>query len=133
MILVLGLMAGCVRAESLKWETDYDKAVADAKKANKIVMVDVYTDWCGWCKKLDRDTYANASVAEKLNKDFIAVKLNPEKSQRGAELARSFGTRGYPHIVFLDGDGKKVSEVGGYVSADDFIKKLDAVTSPQTK
>ena len=92
-------------------------------------MVDVYTDWCGWCKKLDRDVYADAKVSEKLAKNFVAVKINPEKTSRAAQLAKQFGTRGYPHIVFVNGDGKKIGEIRGYVSANEFLQRLDKVAS----
>ena len=121
------LLASAAMADTVKWLSDYDKAVAQAKSEKKIVMVDVYTDWCGWCKKLDKDVYSNAKVSEKLSKDFVAVKINPEKSAQNRQLANKFGTRGYPHIVFVNADGKKISEVGGYIPADKFASKLDDV------
>jgi len=117
----------------LKWQTDYDKALAAAKADGKILMVDVYTDWCGWCKKLDKDVYANPDVQAKLTKDFVALKINPEKSQKSLQLAQKFGTHGYPHIVFLDASGKKISEVIGYVPADKFSQKLASLTEKSTK
>jgi thioredoxin-related protein len=125
---VAGLVIGAsAYAESVTWLSDYDKAVAAAKKDSKLVLVDVYTDWCGWCKKLDKDVYADPKVSDKLTKGFVAVKINPEKSSRAEELARQFGTKGYPHIVFVNGDGKKIGEIGGYVPADEFLKQLDKV------
>ena len=127
------LTATCAFAAELQWQADYDKALAAAKSAKKIVMVDLYTDWCGWCKKLDRDVYANTDVKSKLAKDFVSLKINPEKSKKGMELARSFGTRGYPHIVFLDANGKKISEIVGYVPADKFGEKLASLTEKPTK
>src|ERR1043166_165814 len=126
------LVARAFGAE-LQWHDDYDKALATAKSANKILMGDVYTDWCGWCKKLDRDVYANADVKAKLAKDFVPLKINPEKSKKNLELARSFGTRGYPHIVFLDASGKKISEIGGYVTADKFAQTLASLTQKPGK
>lgn len=124
-ILGVTLVAATALADSVKWATDYDKALAQAKSEKKLVMVDVYTDWCGWCKKLDKDVYSNAKVSEKLSKDFVACKINPEKSAQNRKLADKFGTRGYPHIVFVDGDGKKVYEISGYIPADRFAGRLD--------
>jgi thioredoxin-related protein len=92
------------------------------------MMIDIYTDWCGWCKKLDKDVYSNKDVQAKLTKEFIAVKLNPEKSSKNKKIAASFGTRGFPHIVFVDAAGTKLSEIGGYQPADAFLKSLEAVT-----
>ena len=115
------------RTASLNWESDYDTALDKAKKDKKLVMVDVYTDWCGWCKKLDKTTYSDKTVQETLVKNFVTLKINPEKSQKNAALAKQFGARGYPHIVFLDDSGKKISEIRGYVSADEFTKRLDQI------
>ena len=125
-ILGITLVASAAVAAPVKWLSDYDKAVAEAKSEKKLVMVDVYTDWCGWCKKLDKDVYNNTKVSEKLSKDFVACKINPEKNNANRQLANKFGTRGYPHIVFVNGDGKKVYEISGYVPADKFAGQLDA-------
>src|SRR5882724_3751670 len=113
---ILGfLVLGTGAFAAVDWQTSYDTALAKAKKDNKIVMIDLYTDWCGWCKKLDKDTYGDKDVEAKLTKGFVAVKLNPEKSAENAKLSQRFGTRGYPHIVFVNTDGKMVSEIGGYL------------------
>lgn len=51
---------------------------AKAKKEKKMLVIDVYTDWCYWCKVMDVQTYGNAAVIKKMNANFIAVKFNPE-------------------------------------------------------
>lgn len=53
---------------------------AKAAKEKKIVVVDVYTDWCYWCKVMDKETYENADIIKKMNQYFVAVKFNPEKN-----------------------------------------------------
>ena len=132
-ILTTLLVAGGVHAADLKWEHNYDDALAQAKKDKKLIMVDVYTDWCGWCKKLDKDTYSDKTVQEKLAKNFITVKINPEKSKKNEKLSKEFGTKGFPHIVFLDATGKKIHEIGGFEPADAFSKELDAVVKQAGK
>jgi thioredoxin-related protein len=127
------LLFATVAFSELKWEQDYDKALATAKSDKKLVMVDLYTDWCGWCKRLDKDVYAKPDVQSKLTKNFVSLKINPEKSRTGMDLARKFGTRGYPHIVFLDAEGKKVADIVGYLPADDFGKKLDEIAKQNGK
>ena len=133
-IITVGLLASGAWAKDIEWQkTDdsvqknYDSALAKAKKDKKVVLVDIYTDWCGWCKKLDRDTYSDKDVQAKVAKDFIAVKVNPEKSAAGSALARQFGVRGYPFIAFVDADGKKISQIGGYVNATAFLSQLEQV------
>jgi thiol:disulfide interchange protein len=118
---------------AVNWQQSYDAALQKARQEKKLVMVDVYTDWCGWCKKLDKDTYSHKNVEAKLAKDFVSLKINPEKSAQGAKLAKDFGTRGFPHIVFLDATGKKISEIGGYLPADKFLKQLEQVADKAKK
>ena len=77
------------------WQSNYQEAVSKAKAEKKIVMVDLYTDWCGWCKRLDRDVYADSAVAAKLSSGFVSVKLNPEKSKEAATTAGAAVTDGW--------------------------------------
>jgi thioredoxin-related protein len=132
--IILGLLAltSSVRA-AVTWEQNYDAALEKAKKEQKLVMVDVYTDWCGWCKRLDKDAFSNTDVTAKLSEDFVAVKINPEKTETNAKLARQFGVNGYPHIAFVDRTGKKVAEIVGYVPAKKFLKKLNEVSEQAKK
>jgi thiol:disulfide interchange protein len=132
-ILAVLAMAHSAWADPVNWERDFDQALQKAKAGKKLVMVDIYTDWCGWCKKLDRDVYTNEQVEKKLARDFVSVKINPEKEAGNAQLARQFGTRGFPHIVFADADGKKVAEIRGYIAADAFLKQLEQLTVKPAK
>lgn len=134
---LLAALAACSQNESqpagtsadhVAWQPGYPAALEKAKTEKKLVMIDMYTDWCGWCKRLDKDVYANEAVAAKLGAKFVSVKLNPEKSKEAAELAKKFGTRGFPHIVFVDGSGNKVAEISGYLPASQFLQRLDALT-----
>ena len=53
------LVAAAVFSQGINWRPDVTAAMSEARRTGKIVMIDVYTDWCGWCKRMDRDTYAN--------------------------------------------------------------------------
>ncbi|HUJ71790.1 MAG TPA: thioredoxin family protein [Verrucomicrobiae bacterium] len=130
-VIFLTLTAGAFAA--VDWEQSYDLGLEKAKKNKKLMMVDMYTDWCGWCKKLDKDTYSDKAVGDKVAKDFVAVKLNPEKSSKGAELSKQFGTTGFPHIVFVDSAGHKVSEINGYLPPKEFLKSLEMISDKATK
>ena len=66
-----------LQAQDLRWY-QWNEGYPLAKKEGKIILIDAYTDWCGWCKKMDRDTYSNPGIIQTLNKDFIAIKFNPE-------------------------------------------------------
>ncbi|MFN3940358.1 MAG: thioredoxin family protein, partial [Chitinophagales bacterium] len=66
--------------DKINWIT-LDEAVAKAKKKDKLLLIDFYTDWCGWCKKLDANTYTDPQVIKYVNEHFYAVKINAEQKE----------------------------------------------------
>ena len=119
-------------APEVHWR-DLDAALAEAKSSNKIIVADVYTDWCGWCKRMDRDTYSKPDVQAYLDKSFVPVKLNAEAATRVhyakgeysyRELAAGFGINSYPTTLFLAPDGKHLASAPGYMKAADFLSVL---------
>lgn len=65
---------------SIKW-LSFEEAVALNKKKPKMIFIDIYTDWCGWCKKMDKETFMNPEVVKYINKKYYAVKLNAEQKE----------------------------------------------------
>lgn len=112
---------------------DYTAAVAKAKKEKKLVMVDVYASWCLPCKQLDKETFGNKDVQSRLSNQVITVKLDLEKILDDADLAKQFAKDTIPYVVFLDSDGKRLSEFVGFLSPDDFLKVLDGAIQKATK
>ena len=104
-----------------------EDALGRARSEKRLVMVDVYTDWCGWCKKLDSETYADKRVAEAL-KEVISIRVNAEKG--GEAVAERFGVRGFPTILFLSGRGEVLKKVEGYVGADEMLEIVTALRKP---
>ncbi len=66
-----------VKPESIKWLSFQEMVVLHKAKPKK-VLIDVYTDWCGYCKKMDADTYTNQEIIKYLNENYYVVKLNAE-------------------------------------------------------
>jgi len=120
----------------LEWQP-WNEAYKEAKKKDKVLLIDVYTEWCGWCKKMDADTYSKPDIAKLINKNFIPVKFNPELKQSyevngqtmsGPELLSmlSGGQRiGYPTTFFLSTEKNKVQMVSGYKGPEDFAQILE--------
>jgi thioredoxin-related protein len=111
-----------------RWSS-FDQGLADASRTGKKILVDVYTTWCGWCKKMDADTYSNANVSSYLQSHFVLVKLNAESlnqlTYRGEkyseqDFARAFGVNGYPTILFLKPNGDPITKYPGYANAETF-------------
>ena len=69
LFLTLGLLMGAnVQAQQIEWKTIEQAAKTDTKGNTKLYFVDFYTSWCGWCKKMDRETFTDPTVALILNK-----------------------------------------------------------------
>lgn len=113
--------ASCSNANAeIKWEKDLNTAKKKAKEKNMPIMIDVYTDWCTWCKELDKNTYSHKDVIDAAKK-MVSVKLNPETSAEGAEIAKKYGVQGFPTILFINADGLILENIGGYVEGTNFV------------
>ena len=105
-------------------EASFDEALAQARSENRLLLVDVYTDWCGWCKKLDREVFGDARVAEAA-RELVAVRVNAEKG--GEKVAERYNVQGYPTVLFVDGSGKVVKRIDGYVDVKEMLEILSAL------
>ncbi len=135
-LLALLSMTACARPEGRAAESrssgpgvafasgSFDEALARARSEKKILLVDVYTDWCGWCKKLDRDVFGDVRVAE-ASRALVAVRINAEKE--GEKVAQHYDVQGYPTVLFVDGSGSVVKRIDGYVDAAEMLQTLRAL------
>ena len=164
MMMVLWAMAAAISGEietdkspvppEVNWK-GFDVALEEARTTNKHIMVDVYTDWCGWCKRLDRETYADFSVREVLAESFVSSKLKGDSKKRirvspqttsvggrtllqfmNAETPtmtekeltqRQLRVTGFPTILFLSADGKLITKLPGFKAANEFKNILNFV------
>ena len=103
------------------WSEEYDKALAQAKADKKLVLLDFTgSDWCGWCIKLDKEVFSQAEFAEYAKKNLVLVELDYPRSKeqskeikaQNAKLQGEYKIQGYPTIIVLNSEGKKVGELG---------------------
>ena len=129
-------LGASAQTAKIEWNT-WDQAVVKMEKEPRKLMVDVYTEWCGWCKKMDASTMVDQAIITLVNKHFYAVKLDgeykgdilfkgrtykfvPVPNQRGyhelpAELMG--GKMSYPTLVFLDEQYNIIQPLQGYYDA----------------
>jgi thioredoxin-like negative regulator of GroEL len=119
----LSLGSGAL-ADGLPWSASYDAAQTLSKSSGKPMLVDVYTDWCVWCKKLDTDIYPQPAVV-KAAALFVPVRINAEKE--GQSVAAKYHVTGYPTLLFLSSDGTLISKITGYEEADAFAADLTRI------
>lgn len=133
-------------AATLKWYS-WEEAVAAAEKEPRKFFVDVYTDWCGWCKRMDKQTFTDPEVAAYLAENFYPVKFNAEQkeavSYRGHELqfrgeagrrgshdlaiALLDGRMSYPSFVYLDAKQDRITISPGFKTPDVLMKELQYI------
>jgi thiol-disulfide isomerase/thioredoxin len=87
-------------AQGIEFETDWATALQRAKSEKKPMLIDFYTDWCGWCKVQDTTTWKDLNVARFANNYLVPVKLDAERD--GGEVAVRFRPTGYPTVVLYD-------------------------------
>jgi thioredoxin-related protein len=128
--LVVALAAQVAAADdTMPWAANWDAAKKLAADSGKLIMVDVSTEWCYWCKKLDADTYADARVI-KLSAQVVPLKVDAEKE--GKDLAAKYFVWGYPTILFLDAQGEIYSRVIGYLPPEPFMAEVSkAIDAPK--
>lgn len=122
----------------VNWMT-FEEAVAASKIEKKKIFIDVYTDWCGWCKVMDKNTFSKKVIADYLNENFYPVKLDGEQREpiefRGTtfkyipsgqkgyhQLAAALmnGQLSYPTVVFLDEEFNMIQPLKGYQKPEEF-------------
>ncbi|MCX8057186.1 MAG: thioredoxin fold domain-containing protein [Ignavibacteria bacterium] len=111
----------------------FEEILKLAKKDNKKVLINVYADWCSWCKKMEKDTYPDSEVQKELNRNYYLYRLNGESKETieydgrkwtKAELTAAFGIRGFPATIFLNSNSKPITVLPGYVDAKTFASIL---------
>ncbi len=115
-----------------------EAAQTKALDEGKYILLDVYTEWCGFCRRMNRETYADKRVQEALDKYFYPVRIDAEsprvvsfkgESYSMVDLAQAFGVQSYPTTIFLSPDGEAVALQPGFIEAERFHKMLSFVGS----
>lgn len=99
----------------------WNEALALAKKENKLVFLDISASWCGPCRMLKARTFPDSEVGIFYNSNFINVEVDGEEGE-GADLARKYKIRGYPSLIFVNGNGEVVAQTAGYHNPEEFIE-----------
>ena len=125
------------QAEDTAWLTDMPKALKEARAEHKIVLADFTgSDWCGWCKKLEKDTFSKPEFAEYAGKNLVLLRLDYPRSTpqsdelkaANAELASKYKIEGYPTLIALKPDATVIWRVDGYLEGGPkaLIEALDS-------
>ncbi|GAB4249834.1 MAG: hypothetical protein Kow0027_12900 [Saprospiraceae bacterium] len=130
---------------AIQW-LSWDEAVKANETVKKKFFIDFYTDWCGWCKRMDKTTFTDPAVVKYINENFHPIKFNAEQKEDIVFQGRTFkwraggrngvhtlayellnGRLGYPSYVYLTPDFERILISPGYKPAPDLIKELEFV------
>ena len=140
-ITLLSLIGATAFAqEKIQWMS-FEEAVERCAEQPKMVFIDVFTDWCGWCKRMDQSTFANPLIAKYMNEHFYAVKFDAERQDTVSFQGRQYlsvmrpdgrkgshqlayallkGKMSYPSYVIMDEQMQTIQVIGGYMEAKQF-------------
>jgi thiol:disulfide interchange protein DsbD len=124
-----------VEAE-IEWQPYSEAALAQARREGKGVIIDAYATWCIPCKELDQLTFTDATVKREAER-FVTLKLDLTNPPAGSDAARAkdtFGIRGVPTVIFIDGAGREREEarLEGFEKPPLFLGRMKQVPSPDT-
>jgi thioredoxin-related protein len=132
-----GNSASSVEMVQVTWY-DYEKGVKIAAEKGKPVIIDLFADWCGWCKKMDLEVFSDSEVSKKLNEDYICVRLHMDRNNEEMirykghvltkqEFAVMHGVQGLPTMIFMDRTGNIAQVIPGYINKTRFIPILNFI------
>ena len=120
---ILGSFNAAQADSQINWK-DVTSGLQDGKYEGKYVLVDVYTDWCIWCKRLDKDTFTDQSFIDFVQSKFVCVKANAEDHGAGQKLALEYGVNGFPCALIFDRNGKMIGRISGFKDAQTYEAAL---------
>lgn len=104
----------------IKWYS-YDDGMTAGKKQGKKIFINFRANWCGFCRKMEKETFKSPSVISYLNENFVSIQVDTDKDRK---TALKYQVRGLPSNWFLNDKGEPVGNRPGYMNSDMFLKIL---------
>jgi thioredoxin-related protein len=114
------------------YEGPIEDVLIEAKRSKRPVFLDFTSKNCAHCLKMQKEVFANATVANKLNVGFLAYKVDLDEPE-GKILAQKYNVQEYPSFLVLAAQGSQIGSIKGFWTAAQFLKELNKITEPSTK
>lgn len=109
--------------------TTWANVLSIASKEKKLIFIDAYTDWCSWCRVMDKETFSDSSVANIMNEKFVPVKYEMETGF-GAAMSAKYRVNAFPTFLIFTPDGRLVNRILGYRKPKELLEKLAIALDP---
>jgi thioredoxin-related protein len=104
---------------------DFASMQSSAQQQGKFIFIDAYTDWCGWCKVMDKNTFSNEKVASFMKNAFVSYKLEMEKDSLGKLLSMKYAVTGFPSYLIFNQEGQLHTVLVGYMEVEQWLATLE--------
>lgn len=122
-LILTGLFAGAgISAEEISWSTDIEQSLQDASESGKPVLMQFTASWCVYCKRMEKNTFTNENVAERIGEDFVAVKVDADEHK---DLIRDLEIKGLPAILIVSPDLQVIHRISGFQTAEALMTELN--------
>lgn len=105
------------------WLKTVAEAQKVAKEKNRLILVDMFAEWCGWCHRFEREVFPS-EVFQKATADIVLLRLDTEDGKEGTQLARKYGVTSLPTFVLLTPDMTMAGQIRGYAPPAKFVEML---------
>lgn len=110
---------------NLNWISNWQQAIKVAKTQEKLIVLDLYTNWCRWCKIMDVKTYGDPSVIQDLGPKYVWLRLNAETDQDGRQAQKRFRILEYPATLLIDPEEQLFEKTSGFLTSEQLKKVLN--------
>lgn len=108
----------------VRWSTDIEQSLQAAAQARKPVLMEFTAPWCVYCKRMEKTTFADPVVADRINQHFVAIQVDADRHK---DLVKQLQVRGLPAILIVSPDLTIIERISGYQTPEALVQKLDAV------
>ena len=126
---VLGAMRGARTGGDIVWASSFEAGVKQARESGKPLLISFHTPGCGWCRKLDAETFTDAKVLE-LSRRYVCVRADSDVDE---DVVRRFRVLEYPMTLILSPKGTEIARFPGYVPPALFAKTMAKLLPEATK
>ncbi|MCA9050853.1 MAG: thioredoxin family protein, partial [Planctomycetaceae bacterium] len=123
-IFAVALLLSSADAAQVNWQTDIEQSLAAANASGRLVLMKFTADWCGYCRKMERETFTRPNVAELVNSQFVAVLVDADQHK---DLVRHLKISGLPAMLVVSPDMVILNRITGYQTEEKLIPQLRAL------